>query len=303
MVQEVIDFLAARAGGVFVDATFGGGGHTRAILDAHPDNRVLAVDRDAEALAAGPAALGAAASRAELVHLDYRGLPELLGHRSDLQPAGLVADMGISSLQLLDPARGFAFAHTGPLDMRQDRSRGTTAAELVNTLPEKDLRRLLRRLGEERYAPAISRAIVRQRAHQPFVTTTELAAVVRGAVPRRGPQRIDPATRTFQALRIAVNDELSGLEEFVTAAASVLPPGARLVFIAFHSLEDRPVKTALRRLASPCVCPPGLPFCGCGRRPQVRLLTPKVVRPGQQEIESNPAARSARLRAAERIAA
>ncbi len=303
MAQEVVDLLGARAGGFFVDATFGGGGHTRAILDAHPDCRVLAVDRDPEALAGAPSALGPSVARVELLHLDYRALPDHLARRAGPPPAGLVADLGISSLQLLDPERGFGFARTGPLDMRMDRSAGTTAADLVNTLPEKELRRILRRHGEERHAAAISRAIVRRRARQPFSTTTDLAQVVRGAVPRRGPQRIDPATRTFQALRIAVNDELSGLEEFVTGTAAALPPAARLVFIAFHSLEDRPVKIALRRMASPCVCPPDLPVCGCGRRPVVRLLTPRAVRPGRAEVEANPAARSARLRAAERIAA
>jgi 16S rRNA (cytosine1402-N4)-methyltransferase len=303
MVQEVIDFLRALEGGVFVDATFGGGGHTRAILRAHTGNRVVALDRDPEALKRGPAVLREHASRVELLHMDFRRLPELLARRSDLRPDGLVADLGVSSLQLLDPARGFAFARTGPLDMRLDRTGGQTAADLVNSLPEKELRRLITRFGEERQAGRIARAIVRRRERRPFSTTTDLADVVRAAVPARDKGRIDAATRTFQALRIAVNDELTGLGPFVRQTAEALPPGARLVFISFHSLEDRPIKETLRRLARPCVCPPDLPVCGCGRTPLARLLTSRARRPAPEEVNVNPAARSARLRAAERIAA
>ena len=288
-----------------MDATFGGGGHTREILAANPANRVLACDRDRSALAAGRLALAGDAQRVEFIHDDYRRLPELFSRRPDPRPQGIVVDMGISTIQLLDPARGFAFGHDGPLDMRMNREDGRTAADLVNQLSRDELRTLISRLGEERFAARISRALVQQRERQPFTTTGELAACVREAYPAaaRRQQKIDPATRTFQALRIAVNDELTGLEKFVEELMNALEPGARAVFIAFHSLEDRPVKHTLRRLAHPCVCPPDLPLCGCGRVAVVRLLTSRAVRPGTTEVAANPASRSARLRAAERIAA
>jgi 16S rRNA (cytosine1402-N4)-methyltransferase len=286
-----------------VDATFGGGGHTRAILMAHAGNRVLAVDRDGEALERGRTVLESLSARVEFVRMDYRGLPPLISSRPDLQTGGLVADLGISTLQLLDPERGFGFSRPGPLDMRMDRSAGATAADLLNTLDEPELSRLIAGFGEERYARRIARAIVRRRRVEPLATTTELAEIVRAAVPRSKAAGIDPATRTFQALRIAVNDELSGLPAFIRETATALRPGARMVFISFHSLEDRPVKETLRELADPCVCPPGLPVCGCGRKPLVKLLTRRVRKPSAEEVVENPSARSARLRAAERIAA
>ena len=303
LVREVVDFLAACKGGVFVDATFGGGGHSRAILDAHPRNEVLAIDRDPEAIAAGDRILAAGSARLTLVNGDYRELDRILQGQGDLRPDGLVADLGISSLQLLDPARGFSFDRPGPLDMRMDRRAGRTAADLVNELPERDLRRILARFGEEPAAARISRAIVRRRAERPFATTDDLAEVVTRAVGPSRRRRIHPATRTFQALRIAVNDELAGLSRFVETAALAVRPGGRVVFIAFHSLEDRPVKQALRGLASRCICPPDLPVCGCHRVDLVRVLTPRAVRPGDDEKQQNPASRSARLRAAERLAA
>ncbi len=290
-----------------MDATFGGGGHTRALLAAHAANRVLACDRDPAALEAGRRSLGKDAGRVEFIHDDYRHLPGLLRRRTELHPLGVVVDMGLSTIQLLDPDRGFAFSLDGPLDMRMNPSSGPTAADLVNQLPEQELTTLIRNLGEERFAARISRALVERRSREAFTTTGELAACVRQAVPAavrlRGRQGIDPATRTFQALRIAVNDELTGLETFVDDLVRVLRPGSRAVFIAFHSLEDRPVKQALRRLAQPCTCPPALPVCACGRQPLVTLLTRGAQRPGADEVASNPASRSARLRAVERMAA
>ena len=288
-----------------MDATFGGGGHTRAVLAAHPANRVLACDRDATALDAGRLSLGADAERVEFVHDDYRSLPGLLAGRSDVEPLGVVVDMGISTIQLLDAGRGFAFSLDGPLDMRMDRTSGPSAADLVNELPEMDLRKIIFRLGEERQAARISRAIVARRSRELFTSTADLADCVSQAIPAavRRQQKIHPATRTFQALRIAVNDELTGLDAFVSELVTALTPGARAVFIAFHSLEDRPVKQALRRLESPCTCPPSLPVCACGLQPLVRLLNRRAARPLAAEVASNPASRSARLRAAERIAA
>jgi 16S rRNA (cytosine1402-N4)-methyltransferase len=303
MVEEVLRFLEAGRGGMFVDATFGGGGHTRTILGAHPLNRVLAIDRDAEALESGRSSLGSDLSRVELLHADYRDLGRILRERAGVEPAGILVDMGLSSRQLLDPERGFSFREEGPLDMRMDRASGRTAADLVNTLPERELRRLIREYGEDHHAARISRAIVRRRVLRPFALTTELTACIAGAVPRRGPERIHPATRTFQALRIAVNDELAGLGRFIEESVEALPAGGRFVAIAFHSLEDRPVKTTLRSLAHRCVCPTDLPLCACGRTDLVRILTPRAVRPSADEVARNPASRSARLRAAERLAA
>lgn len=287
-----------------MDATFGEGGHTRAILGAHTGNRVLALDRDAEALDAGRAALGTLAGRVDLVHSDYRDLKAVLARKEAPSPDGLIADLGVSTRQLLDPQRGFSFSLPGPLDMRLDRRRGgPTASDLIHTTPRAELQRLISRYGQEPHAAAISRAIVRRRARKPFTLTTDLAEVIAAAVPCRGPRRIHPATRTFQALRIAVNDELRDLSRFVVDAVEGVRAGGRVVFISFHSLEDRPVKKTLRTLFRPCICPPDLPVCGCGRRAVVHLLTPRVVRPGSAERAGNPACRSARLRAAEKCAA
>ena len=303
LVREVLDFLGTDRGGFFVDATFGGGGHTRAILEAHATNRVLALDRDPETVARAAAELPGFGARLHARHADYRTLPALLAEQDQQAPDGILVDLGLSSLQLLDPERGFGFSRPGPLDMRFDRTAGRTAADLVNSWPEVELTRLLRRLGEEPHARRISRAIVARREEAPFATTTDLADVIAAAVPIRGPRRIHPATRSFQALRIAVNDELAGLDQFIASAVTALRAGGRFVAIAFHSLEDRVVKSTLRDLTPHCKCPPALPVCVCGRPGIVRPLTPKPIRPTPTEVRSNPAARSARLRAAERLAA
>jgi 16S rRNA (cytosine1402-N4)-methyltransferase len=216
---------------------------------------------------------------------------------------GVLADLGISSAQLDDPSRGLSFQAEGPLDMRMDQSGADpTGADLLADAPEPELRRILREYGEERLAGAIAKAIVRARAAQPLRTTRQLRELVeRVAGPAARRYAIHPATRTFQALRIAVNDELSGLDTFVTSAASLLRRGGRLVVIAFHSLEDRAIKHAMRDLAQRCTCPPDLPVCGCGRENVLAVLTPRAVRPGQAEVAANPRARSARLRAAQRL--
>lgn len=303
LVREVLGFLGADRGGFFVDATFGGGGHTRAILEAHAMNRVLAFDRDPESLAVATSALADFGARLEARHADYRTLPALLAEPDREAPDGILVDLGLSSLQLLDPERGFGFSRPGPLDMRFDRTAGPTAADLVNSLPAAELARLLRRFGEEPHARRIARALVARREEAPFATTTDLADAIAAVVPQRGPRRTHPATRTFQALRIAVNDELAGLDRFIRAAVRALRAGGRFVAIAFHSLEDRVVKTTLRDLTPHCTCPPALPLCVCGRPGLVRTLTSRAVRPAPAEVQSNSAARSARLRAAERLAA
>ena len=294
MVAEALRFLAPERGGFFVDCTVGLGGHTRALLDAGA-TQVLGFDRDLDALGqareslagfAGPE--GSEGNRIELVHADYRELAAQLDARGRQTVDGVLADLGVSSLQLDSTTRGFSFRHDAPLDMRMDTSRGPTAADLLRDVDETTLANLIFEFGEERFSRRIARAIVRAREDAPIATTGQLAEIVRRAVPRRGYQRIDPATRTFQALRIWVNRELEGLDDFVATAARHLRPGGRLVVITFHSLEDRIVKHTLRDLDRA----QGL----------VQVLTKKPIEATEAEIDANPRARSAKLRAAERVA-
>ena len=285
LLDEVIGFLRPERGGVFVDCTLGLGGHTRAILERGA-TRVIGIDRDADALARATATLGAAADRVVAIHADYRQLGEVLDAQGATDVDGVLADLGVSSMQLEGEGRGFSFRRDEPLDMRMDRSTGPTAAELVNRASEFDLADAIFRFGEERYSRRIARAIV---AGRPVETTGALAAIVRRAMPSRGWQRIDPATRTFQALRIWVNGELGGLDRFVEEAVGRLAPEGRLVMITFHSLEDRIVKHTMRALAQGGA--------------DVRLLTKKPVVPGEAELARNPRARSAKLRAIERLVA
>jgi 16S rRNA (cytosine1402-N4)-methyltransferase len=286
LVDEVVGFLRPRPEGIYVDATVGLGGHAAAVLAAGA-GRLIGIDRDADALAIARRELESAAARVELVHADYRDLTRVLSARGIDRVAGMVADLGVSSMQLDEAARGFSFRLGGPLDMRMDRSTGPTAAELIATVEEKTLADVIWRFGEERHSRRIARAIVRARDRQPLTETAALASVVRAAAGGRGSQRIDPATRTFQALRIWVNRELDGLDAFLDEAVNALEPGARLAVIAFHSLEDRVVKHTFRRLAAD------------GR---IQLVTRKPVGPADAEVERNPRARSARLRVAERAA-
>jgi 16S rRNA (cytosine1402-N4)-methyltransferase len=280
-----MELLAVSPGGFWVDGTVGLGGHAQEILRrSAPDGHLLGVDRDEQALALAGARLGAYGDRVRLDHADYRALPRLL--KDEPPPRGVLLDLGVSSMQLDDPQRGFSFQREGPLDMRMDQSGGPTAAELVNRLPERELADLIYRFGEERASRRVARAIVWARERTRLRTTTDLAAVVRRAVPRTGRPGIDPATRTFQALRIAVNEELRGLGECLEGVAARLDEGGRLAVIAFHSLEDREVKQAFR----------GLSTRG------FRLLTKKPLRPSPTEEARNPRARSARLRAIERAA-
>jgi 16S rRNA (cytosine1402-N4)-methyltransferase len=285
LLPEALELLAVRPGGFWVDGTLGAGGHASALLDrSAPGGLLLAVDRDAESLERAALSLPAG-PRAELIHADFRELPELLEAR-DLRPDGVLLDLGVSSLQLDDADRGFSFRGEGPLDMRLDRSRGETAAQLVARLSEGELADLIYQYGEERASRRVARALVRARERAPLTTTTDLAAVVRRVVRRGRRSGFDPATRTFQALRIAVNRELEGLGDALRALAARLAPGGRLVVIAFHSLEDREVKHTYRELA----------------RGDFRLLTRKPIRPGEAERRANPRSRSARLRALERLA-
>jgi 16S rRNA (cytosine1402-N4)-methyltransferase len=286
LTADVLQFLQPERGGLFVDCTVGLGGHARALLEAGA-TRLLGLDRDRDALARAEVVLAPWADRVELVHSDYRALDQVLDARQIAAVDGVLADLGVSSLQFDAEGRGFSFQRDEPLDMRMDRSSGDTAAALVARTSEQDLADVIFRYGEERFSRRIARAIVDARREAPVATTGRLASIVRRAIPRRGFARIDPATRTFQALRIWVNRELEGLDAFLEQAARRLRAGARLAVIAFHSLEDRVVKHTLRALQQQA----GI----------VKVLTRKPVVPSDDEVERNPRARSAKLRAAEKV--
>jgi 16S rRNA (cytosine1402-N4)-methyltransferase len=288
LTAEVLRQLRPESGGVFVDCTVGLGGHTRALLESGA-TRVIGLDRDDEALALARAALSAFADRIDLVHADYRTLGDVLDQRGVELVDGALADLGVSSMQFDEPGRGFSFQRDEPLDMRMDRTSDTTAASLIAGSTEQELADTIYAYGEERFSRRIARALVAARREAPIDTTGRLAAIVRRAVPTRGYQRIDPATRTFQALRIWVNRELEGLDRFLEAAARRLRVGARLVIITFHSLEDRIVKHTLRALAQ-------------GQSAVLKVLTKKPLVADEDEVRRNPRARSAKLRAAERLA-
>jgi len=300
---ETIDALNAGRGGLFIDATVGLGGHARAILESSPDARIIGLDRDASSLAVAAERLAGFGDRAELIHSDYRELPELLARRGSPEVAGILADFGISSFQLGAPERGFSLQLDGPLDMRMDTSRGRTAAAIIEDAPVEELARIIFEYGEERKSRRIARAIVEARRREPVRRTLDLARIVAKASgpPDRGRRRIHPATRTFQAFRIAVNDELSNVDEFLLHAAEALQPAGRLAVITFHSLEDRIVKRQMRWLSTRCSCPKGASECACGQPNLLRLLTKRPLRPGDSEVRANPRSRSAKLRSAERV--
>jgi 16S rRNA (cytosine1402-N4)-methyltransferase len=302
MLAEVLGLLAPKDGRTYLDATFGGGGYSRAILEAAACT-VFALDRDPDAIARGAALAARHPGRLHLIEGRFGDMVSLLADRGVAALDGVVFDLGVSSFQLDEAARGFSFRAEGPLDMRMDRA-GPTAADLVNTLPERELADLLFEFGEERHARRVARAIRRARAEAPITTTARLAAVVRAAVPPSA-DGIDPATRSFQGLRIAVNDELGELARGLAAAIALLAPGGRVVAVSFHSLEDRIVKRGLAeaagRAGNPSRHDPAA-LAAARPAPALRLLTPKPLRPTEAESTANPRARSARLRAAERVA-
>lgn len=303
LLREVVRALRPRPGAMLVDATVGAGGHAEPLLrELGDEGRLLGIDRDPLALAQATERLSPFGRRFVPIRGNHDDLARLLRNAGVFAVDGILADLGVSSMQLDDAERGFSFRADGPLDMRMDPEGGAPASCWLAESSEDEIADVLRRYGEERQSRRIARAIVRQRASKPLRTTRDLAELVeRVAGPRARAYRIHPATRTFQALRIVVNDELTGLSSFVDEAVSLLRPGGRLAVIAFHSLEDRLVKRAMKGLAERCICPPGLPVCGCGRENLVRIVTPKPVRPGDDEIRENPRARSARLRVAERL--
>ncbi|MDT5270921.1 MAG: rRNA (cytosine1402-N4)-methyltransferase [Acidobacteriota bacterium] len=300
---EVVELLAPERGGLFVDATLGLGGHSEAILEASPDTRVLGIDRDREAIRLASDRLARFGTRFRAAHASFRDIERVLAEAGEGELSGILADLGVSSLQFDTPERGFSFRHDAPLDMRMDASGDEeTAAELLERLPEEEIAQVIYEYGEERKSRRIARWIVERRERGESVSTTgELAALVARAVGYKRGDRVHPATRTFQALRIAVNGELEGLDEFVETAVDLLQTGGRLAVISFHSLEDRVVKRALRRLSGHCECGRRLPVCACGARHAVEVLTRRPVVPSEPELEANPRARSAKLRACSKL--
>jgi 16S rRNA (cytosine1402-N4)-methyltransferase len=307
LVDEVMSTLAPAPGSLQIDATVGGGGHTERILEAiHPDGRLLGLDADGAAIARVDRRLRPRyGDRLVLRQANFREIGSVAPSAGFSAIDGCLFDLGLSSFQLADTERGFGIRAGGPLDMRFDTSRGVAAAELLATLDATELTALFRRYGEEPQAGRIARAIVEARKTTPVTTAEELAALVERVAPGapRGRRRIHPATRVFQALRIAVNEELDALQEALAAAVELLRPGGRLVVLSYHSLEDRIVKRFFQAERRGCICPPELPVCVCGRNPRLRLVTRRSVTPSPAEVATNPRARSARLRAAERLAA
>jgi 16S rRNA (cytosine1402-N4)-methyltransferase len=302
LLTETMQFLEPTRGGLFVDCTLGLGGHSEAILGSSDETRVIGFDRDPDALSFAVQRLAKFGKRFQAVHADYRHIKSELTKLRESDAAGILVDLGVSSLQFDSPKRGFSFRFNAPLDMRMDPSgEENTAADLLAQLPEVEIARILFEFGEERQSRKIARWIVEKREQgEPITNTKELADLVARAVGSKK-SKLHPATRTFQALRVAVNHELEGLSNFVENSIDLLQVGGRFVSISFHSLEDRIIKQELRRLSGQCQCPPRVPLCSCGARKEVQILTRRPVTPSEEEVEENPRARSAKLRAAQKI--
>jgi 16S rRNA (cytosine1402-N4)-methyltransferase len=302
MPKEVLELLQCKTGGIYVDATIGLGGHAQEILEKiQPSGLLIGIDRDKESLERVEVRLKPFGNSLRLLHENYKNLPLILNNLVSRPVDGILLDLGVSSYQLLSPERGFSFQSDVMLDMRMDRTQQWTAADLVNRLSEGELADLIYRYGEERLSRRIAAAIVQERRKAPITRCNQLAEIISRVFKVRGHHGIHPATRTFQALRIAVNEELEGLEDFLSEGFGFLKPGGRMVVIAFHSLEDRIVKKAFRRLAGQCVCDAPPELCKCPRQALANLITPRPMTPGPEELASNPRARSARLRSLERI--
>jgi len=304
MPDETIALLQPRPGGIYLDGTLGGGGHAALIArQCAPENGMLiGIDQDQEALEAAGRRLAEFGATVRLVHGNFADLDRHLDTLAVTGLDGFILDLGVSSHQLDSGERGFSFQQDAPLDMRMDAGGAETAADLVNGLPEQELERIIKDYGEERWARRIAAFIVKARSEQAILTTLQLTDVIKGAVPRaKWEERIHPATRTFQALRIAVNHELERLEQGLRAGLDRLKPGGRAVVISFHSLEDRLVKHIFREYATGCICPRQIPVCNCGRNPRVKILTNRPVTAAEAETGRNPRARSAKVRAAEKL--
>ena len=295
--RECIEGLRIREDGVYVDATLGGAGHSASIAQRLTTGRLYGLDRDDDALAAAGERLAPFGSRVTLVKTDFRNMADHIREPID----GVLFDLGVSSFQLDEPERGFSYMHDAPLDMRMDRTAGLTSYDVVNEYAREELKRIIADYGEERFAGPVAAAIVRAREGKPIRTTLELADIVASAIPNAKRERQHPAKRTFQAIRIAVNDELAAVEEGIRAAVGLLAPGGRILVITFHSLEDRIVKSEFRRLSNGCTCPPDFPVFVCGAKPVVRIVNHKPILPSAEELAENPRSRSAKLRIAEKI--
>jgi 16S rRNA (cytosine1402-N4)-methyltransferase len=303
LIKESIDFLNCRPGGFYVDCTLGMGGHAEKILEVSaPDGRLLALDRDEEAVRFAENRLISFENRLTVVHEDYRMLRGILDRTQSPAPDGILVDLGPSMLQFTSADRGFSFQKEGPLDMRMDRRQTVTAQSILNLSSSEQLLRIIREYGEEPAARAITKKIIEVRKKSPIQTTTELAGIIESVKKRRPGDKIHPATRTFQALRIAVNSELEGLDKFVFDAFDSLATGGRMAVIGFHSLEDRIIKQTFQFLSAACRCPKRILQCICGGKPLSKLLTKKPVIPSAKEVDANPASRSAKLRAIEKLA-
>lgn len=303
LLQECIDALNIRPDGIYLDGTLGGAGHSSQIACRLTEGgRLIGVDRDRTALAAAKERLAPYADRVTLVHSNFAEIDAILDSLGIPAVDGMLFDLGVSSPQLDDASRGFSYMADAPLDMRMDKDDALTAGAVVNTWPQGELRRILYDYGEERYAPQIAAAICRAREKAPVETTLELVDIIRSAMPAQAlREKQHPAKRSFQAIRIAVNDELGAVSRMMQAAVGRLNPGGRLAVITFHSLEDRIVKSEMQQAARGCTCPPEFPVCVCGKKPLVKLVTRKPIVSGPAELEENPRARSAKLRVAEKL--
>lgn len=302
LLDECIHGLNIKPEGIYLDGTLGGAGHSIEIVKRLITGRLIGVDQDQVALTAAGERLAPWMDRVTLVHSNFRELPRILDRLEIPLVDGILLDLGVSSPQLDDGSRGFSYMADAPLDMRMDRSSGMTAYDVVNTWPREELRRILYDYGEERYAPQVAAAIERRRGDRPIETTLELVDVVRSAMPPHAlREKQHPAKRSFQAIRIAVNDELGAVEQIMADAIPRLAPGGRLCVITFHSLEDRIVKNAMAAASRGCTCPPEFPVCVCGKKPQVKLISRKPITSGQTELNDNPRARSAKLRICEKL--
>ncbi len=303
LLDECIDGLAIRPDGVYVDGTLGRAGHSLEIARRLEDGgRLVCIDRDEAALTAASGRLADFKSRVTLTYGNFRDVAAILDKLGLQSVDGMLFDLGVSSPQLDDPKRGFSYRYDAPLDMRMDTGASLTARTVINEWPEEELRRIIFKYGEERYGAAIAGAIARVRAKRAIEGTLELVDIIRGAMPAAAlREKQHPAKRTFQAVRIAVNDELSAVADMIEGAVPRLGPGGRLAVISFHSLEDRIVKNGFVAFAKGCTCPPDFPVCVCGKKPQIRLVTRKPITPTEGEISENPRARSAKLRIAEKL--
>ena len=302
LLHECIDNLNIRPDGIYVDGTLGMGGHSEQIAGRLTTGTLIGIDRDETAIARAGARLAPFGERVQLVHGTFRDTAAILDRLGIDAVDGMLFDLGVSSPQLDETQRGFSYMHDAPLDMRMDATSGLSAWNVVTEWPENELKRILYEYGEERYAPRIAGAIVRARAQRPISTTLELVDVIRSAMPGAAlREKQHPAKRSFQAIRIAVNDELGAVREAMEKAIDCLNPGGRLAVITFHSLEDRIVKAAFQQAAQGCTCPKDFPVCICGKKPKVRLTPRKPILPDEREIEENPRARSAKLRVCEKI--